>query len=143
MGMVCVENRVLDRFNNLLKLNNLLQHPISNIVALGVVVYLRQSVTGKDADIFYVIVITIIIKNIYEHFHLIRVFLEKLGSQSTNMWLTHSFFIYYFGSIAKLVVGVRWAVPCLVVLIIVTYGFSLCIDGVYKTLNKIGNILKR
>ena len=58
------------------------------------------------------------------------------------MWLIHSFYCYYFYPFVKLIIALNWAVPCLIVLIIMTYVTSLGIDIFWEYIGKGYNYLK-
>lgn len=52
------------------------------------------------------------------------------------MWLIHSFFCYYFSSVVKIVVWSRYAIPSLLVLVILTYGAAVSVDYFWNAVIK-------
>ena len=123
MGMVSAKDRVLERLFRSFQDNHLLG--LGSIIAIlfgGVII--RQSVIGESADFIYIPILIVVSKMLLERLNILKIVLEKIGRQSTNMWLIHSFFCYYFYPIVRVVVAPRWAVPSLFMLIILTYGAS-------------------
>ena len=58
-----------------------------------------------------------------------------LGKQSTNMWLTHTFFCYYFYPAVKIVVVYpKYAILSLIVFVAFTYVASVLLDLFWKGL---------
>jgi hypothetical protein len=141
MGMITAENGILDRLNNNLNNQNLL-NPFVSSLGIIIIIYLRQNIIGKEGDIFFVVFMVVFTKKITDSSKVLRNILLKIGFQSTNMWLVHSFLCYYFGAIAKIIVYTRWAVPSLIVLLILSYICSICIDMIWNVLKRIIVVIK-
>ena len=58
--------------------------------------------------------------------------IRKKFVQSTNMWLIHTFFCYYFGVTAKIVAAPRYAIPALIILFAMSYAASVLVDKFWK-----------
>jgi len=67
--------------------------------------------------------------------------LALLGAHSTNMWLTHGFFCYYFHPYVKLVYGSKNAVVAFIVLVTLSLGASVLINMIWKAIDVLyGNL---
>ena len=63
--------------------------------------------------------------------------LKTLGEHSTNMWLIHAFYCYYFYPAAKLVYGSGNAVIALAVLVGLSLGSSNILNYFWKNVGKV------
>ena len=127
MGAVVARNGLLDRLNDSMKSNGLL-NPIVDILTWVFIVFLRQSEIGDKFDIFYIPVLTVTGLDLIRRIKFVRSGFVHLGKQSTNMWLIHPFCCYYFGALAKIVSAPRYAVLSLLVLIAMTYALSVLVS---------------
>ena len=127
MGAVVARNGLLDRLNDSMKSNGLL-NPIVDILTWVFIVFLRQSEIGDKFDIFYIPVLTVTGLDLIRRIKFVRSGFVHLGKQSTNMWLIHPFCCYYFGALAKVVSAPRYAVLSLLVLIAMTYALSVLVS---------------
>ena len=127
MGAVVARNGLLDRLNDSMKANGLL-NPIVDILTWVFIVFLRQSEIGDKFDIFYIPVLTVTGLDLIRRIKFVRSGFVHLGKQSTNMWLIHPFCCYYFGALAKIVSAPRNAVLSLLVLIAMTYALSVLVS---------------
>ena len=141
MGMLFGKENLIIRFKELIE-ENIKFNVLTDVVLLGIIVYLRQKVVGAELDILYVPVLIIAFLDLLSHMPRLKGLFERLGKQSTNMWLIHSFYCYYFYPFVKLIIALNWAVPCLIVLIIMTYVTSLGIDIFWEYIGKGYNYLK-
>ncbi len=131
MGAVVARNGLLDRLNDSAKLHGLL-NPLADIMAWCIVVYLRQNEIGDVFDIFFIPVLTVASMDLLNRIKVLKKGIWYLGRQSTSMWLIHPFFCYYFGVPAMIVAYPRYAVPSLLVLILMTYVASVLLDYFWK-----------
>lgn len=60
--------------------------------------------------------------------------LNKLGKQSTNIWLIHTFFCYYF--FRDFIYSFKYPILILAVTIILSYITGCFIDIIYKPIRK-------
>lgn len=70
---------------------------------------------------------------------------SKVGRYSTTIWLTHSFFCYYFYVFAKFIILPRFSVPVFLLLALITYAFSVFFEKLFKKMRisfKIDQFLK-
>lgn len=131
MGAVVARNGLLDRLNDSLKTNHLL-NPITDIAAWCVVIFLRQAQIGDTFDIFYIPVLTVTAMDLINRVKFVRFGAIVLGKQSTNMWLVHTFFCYYFGAVAKIVAAPRYASVSILILIAFSFVAGVLVDLFWK-----------
>ena len=127
MGAVVARNGFLDRLNDAMKANGIL-NPLVDIAIWVAIIFLRQTELGDKFDIFYIPVLTVATIDLLNRVKPIRKGFVHLGKQSTNMWLIHPFCCYYFGALAKIVSAPRYAVLSLLTLIAMTYALSLLVS---------------
>lgn len=127
MGAVVARNGLLDRLNDAMKANGIL-NPLVDIAIWVAIIFLRQTELGDKFDIFYIPVLTVATIDLLNRVKPIRKGFVHLGKQSTNMWLIHPFCCYYFGALAKIVSAPRYAVLSLLTLIAMTYALSLLVS---------------
>lgn len=127
--------------------DNHILNPISDIVLLITLVFLRTTGIGIIIDFIYVPFLIIISLHLLGYIKWLKITLEYLGKHSTNMWLSHSFFCYYFYPFAKLVLFPKYAVPCLIVLIALSLLTSITLNHfwhlIYLLEQHIKSIFKR
>lgn len=140
MGISFAKDDLLVRLMSTMKKNKLL-NPLVDILIWMVIIYLRQTALGIDFDIFYMPFLIVTALDFLNHFSILKKVFGKLGKESTGMWLIHSFFCYYYYLVVKIVVGLRWAMPCLLVLIILSYVASLLVTSFWKLLEKLVSFL--
>ncbi len=126
-----------------LKLRDLnLLNPLIDIMMIIVIIFLRNTAIGIVLDIIYVPFLIIYFLDILKNLKIVKKVFLCLGRQSTNMWLIHSFFCYYFYAVVKIVIFPKNAVLSLLVLIILSYIASIIIDGFYNICSKVWNRIK-
>lgn len=111
--------------------------PLHNIFFLGVIVFARTTAIGSQLDFLYAPLFIICCTNLLHLFHPLRTVFLMLGKQSTNMWLIHSFYCYYFYQIAKIVVAPRYAILSLIILIVMSYISSVLLSAFWDLVQKI------
>ena len=100
-------------------------------------VYIRQLVTGDVLDIVYVPLLIVLFLDFANRFNILKKTFAYIGNHSTNMWLVHTFYCYYFYFFVKIVLYFKWAVPCLIVLFILSLITSIIINYFWKTISNI------
>lgn len=136
--MVAAKDRVLDRLYHSLQ-ESKLSGPVIGIAAWCIVIVLRQSVIGDSADFAYIPILIVMSRFLLQRLHFLKRILARIGRQSTNMWLIHSFFCYYFYPVVRIVVAPRWAISSLLVLIVLTYGASVGVTQFWMMVGRIWN----
>lgn len=136
MGIACAQGGLLDQINNLLK-ENKMTGIIFDILAWFMVSFMRQVSCGPSFGFLYTPILIVVTIDIFIRAKFIKNVFERIGRQSTNMWLIHTFYCYYFGLIAKFIVKIKWAVPCLVILILMSYFSGILVDLIWKYISKV------
>lgn len=131
MGVVVAKDGLLKRLEESLEENKLL-NPIADVLIWGFVIYFRQVGIGDAMDIFYVPVLCVVSMNFVRRFKILQKALLAIGKESTNIWLIHSFYCYYFYFFIKIVVAPRWALVSLTVLILLSYMSSVGVTYFWK-----------
>lgn len=62
-------------------------------------------------------------------------FLSKMGEQSTNMWLIHTFFCYYL--FKNFIYGFKYPLVIYIVLLVMSYLSALVVDWINQPLQRI------
>ena len=131
--------KITKRINEVITLS-----PIIDIIGIMLIVYSREFLVGEIIDIIYVPLLIILFLNLIQELSIIKKIFTFLGDNSTNMWLTHSFFCYYFSLFARITTYFKWALPCLIVLLFFSITSSLLVDYFWRGISLIHNkILKR
>jgi hypothetical protein len=131
MGAIVAKHSLFDKLCSVIPQNKILRTIIDVSIWLFVIV-LRQKITGDQLDIIFVPLITIASIDIVGRLNFLKKCLPPLGKQSTNMWLIHTFFCYYFGVTAKIVAAPRYAIPALIILFAMSYAASVLVDKFWK-----------
>ncbi len=134
---------VLSRLMEDLREANLL-NPIFDILVWLIVFYMRQF-AGFDGkwDIFYLPFLVVAGIDLFRRTKCLKYIFVKMGNQSTNIWLIHSFFCYYFYATAKVVTATKYAVPSLITLAILSYMASVAVNLFWKVIGTIILIVKK
>lgn len=135
MGIVVAKDGLLSRLRDDLQKHRLL-NPLSDILIWGVITYLRQMGPGDSLDIVYIPFMIVTAMDLLDRLSVVKKVLLYIGKESTNMWLIHSFFCYYFYGVVKIVVAPKWAVPSLMILLVLTYIASVCVSFFWRKLEK-------
>lgn len=142
MGIVTAKDRVLERLSENLKAADLL-NPVVDILGCGVIFFLRQCCDLDDNwDIIYLPFLTVFCIDIFRRTKIISQVFLHMGKQSTNIWLIHSFFCYYYYPIVKAVTVTRDAVLSLIILCVISYASSVAVTYIWKVLGLLLSCLK-
>lgn len=141
MGGGTAKDDLLIKLQVIMKKNNML-NPLSDIVIILLIVYLRNSGIGESADIFYVPILITAILDFVKRVNMMEKILFKIGNQSTNMWLIHTFFCYYFYGIVKIIVAPRWGILSLGLLALLTYMVSIVVTYFWDAEKKMAHHMK-
>ncbi|MBS6396173.1 MAG: acyltransferase family protein [Clostridiales bacterium] len=100
-------------------------------------VYIRYYILGSELDVFYVPCLIVFFLELLDGVPFLPNIFSILGQNSTNMWLTHTFFCYYFYPFVQLthVSSNPWI--DLTILTVLSLGASVLLDGFYKIAGKV------
>ena len=136
MGILFAKENLIIKLRDLVKKNYKINF-ITDIIIMFFIMYLRTYITGAELDILFVPLIIIVFIDLISYLHIISKLFESIGKHSTNMWLIHSFYCYYFYPVVKIVIKLKWAIPCLIVLIVLTYISSYFVNVFWKYVVKL------
>lgn len=105
-----------------------LERFVLSVIVCGFCVYVRVFVTPRSYDLLIVPIFVFAVVNIVLLLPFLGKWLTFLGKNSTNMWLIHSFFCYYFYGFVKIVYGSRNAVISFIVLVGMSLGAGVLVD---------------
>lgn len=140
MGVVVAKDNILTQLKDSLK-NNRLLNPLSDLIILFIILFLRETGIGTDLDIIYVPLIIVSVIDLLDRLKIVRRLFLCIGKQSTNMWFIHSFFCYYFYEVAKIISSPKWAIPSLLLLILFSYIASIAVTYLWKGIGMLRDIL--
>lgn len=111
----------------------------SRLLSLLVLICLfvvREKVRIIELDCLYTAIFVFALKKLFSEKAVIKKSFVFLGRNSTNIWLVHSFFCYYFGMIARSVVHLHWVSLMLVALIAYSLIASVSLDFIWDSIRK-------
>ncbi len=120
---------------------SLLRLPIAMVGALAVFycrAYVMADVNG--ADVVLVPLFTAFVSALFDGLGALKQGFSFLGRHSTNMWLVHSFYCYYFLEVTKLVYCTRSVLADLLILTGLSLGTSVALDFFY---DRLGRLVRR
>lgn len=130
-GIFFAKENLLVKLYEKMKTEHLLS-PVKDIAIWGLVIFLRQIATGGSMDIIYVPLLIVASYDMISGSLVVKRALLEIGRESTNMWLVHSFFCYYFYPFVKIIRAPQYAVLSLLVLIAISYIAALGVTWVWK-----------
>ena len=74
---------------------------------------------------------------IFDKYKIIKYIFVFLGKHSTNIWLIHSFYCYYFLEVTHVVFATRNVWVGLLTLLLLSLVSSIALDGFYSLLGRI------
>ena len=130
--------KLKDRINEVIKLNIFF-----DIIGIILIVFIRLFVLDEMFDIVFVPFLIIFFLDFVKRIKLLSKTFELLGNHSTNIWLIHTFYCYYFYFFVKIVIYFRWGIPCLIVLLILSLLSSYGVNYLWRLLNKFLLLFKK
>lgn len=134
---------VFARYDGIVKIRDLLNHfrfwirKLISLAGILLIAYVRYYILGSELDILYVPFIIAFFVELVSRASVIQKTFEILGHNSTNMWLTHSFFCYYFYPFVMLTHSTSNPWFNLLILLALSLGASVGVDLFYKVLWKV------
>lgn len=136
-GMIFAKNKRLEKLINICN-SVFFRNVFLNFIGLFICFYFREYIFNNLLDCFFCLLFIICITNIFEYFKFSRRICLFLGHHSTNIWLIHSFFIYYFGlSFQKILFISHNQIVITIVTILISLICSILISLIYKMLAKL------
>ena len=106
------------------------------LFAAAVIVWCRCFIVGAELDLIYVPIMAAALSVFFDFAKPFRFVFNIIGGQSTNMWLIHSFYCYYFLEITKIVYITSNVWIDLLILVSMSLLTSVLIELFYKYLFK-------
>lgn len=113
------------------KLTNI-EKMVVSVIVLAIAAYVRVFLVDMQLDILMTPIVIMATVLILRCFPILEIISTFLGKHSTNMWLTHSFFCYYFYPFVKVVYGSGNSLIALLVLTLLALGSSITINFLWK-----------
>jgi len=101
---------------------------IGGLLAIVLIAYVRVFFVNNMFEIVLIPLFVFACHILIEAVEFIKKPLEFLGKHSTNMWLVHTFYCFYFGITAKLVYASNNAIVALVTLTALSLGTSIVLE---------------
>ena len=136
-GMLFSKYKLLDKVKE--KLTGSFIYTIVSIIVIGIIFILRRRLWEYDIDLIFaplfIISMTIILSN--SIFKIPNKVLLKIGKESTNIWLIHSFFCYHWCQ--KFIFMPKYSILIILTLLVISYVSSIIINNIFKFIeNKLG-----
>ncbi|MBE6158982.1 MAG: acyltransferase [Firmicutes bacterium] len=136
LGAVFAKDNLIIGFYNKIK-NAIHLNLFVDVLAILSIIFLRQKVIGAELDILYTPVLVVLFMDLLNRLKIVRNIFAEFGNRSTNMYLIHSFYCYYFALFAKITTYFKWGISCLLVLIIMTYVSAVLLDYFWNGIEKL------
>lgn len=106
-----------------------------SLVAVFAVMWCRGFVLGDLFDIVYVIAFTVLVSQFLDGVKPVKKIFGYLGKHSTNIWLVHTFFCYYFLEATKIVYCTKSVWVDLLILLAMSLVSSIIINFIFSRLS--------
>lgn len=132
LGIIIAKYQVFDAWNKLIegfvRIEKILISAFIIILVVDIDVFL--SVPGYIMILIPMFTFACVV--FIEETKVFKKLLKVLGEHSTNMWLIHGFYCYYFYPIVKVVYGSKNAIISLLVLVALSLASSYLVNAVWK-----------
>lgn len=135
LGMLFGKCNALEILSASLK-DTLLKSPFSALVVLIINIPLRISIYGKSTDLIMIPLTIVVTHYILSSNKRLKKIFSSLGKHSSVMWMSHSFFCYYFGHVQKIVYMPRLALLIAVWFVMISWYIAFIFDIFWKSINK-------
>ena len=146
MGVIVAKDDILVRLKASLRENDLF-HMWFMIFLIVAGVCLRRWKFGAFLDLFSVPVLCVAFAYVFGYFRLVKAIFVETGKKSMAMWLIHGFFCYHVHPLAWFITRPRYALPCLLLLLLCSYVTAVVIELLWRAIGivykKIDNTIKK
>lgn len=139
IGICFSKYDIFSRFYKIIKDLSHIESIVISFITFVLCFYVKAIINNNDLDILIVPIVCFSVIVMINHFSLLAKGLLLLGNNSTNMWLTHSFYCYYFYPFVKIVYGSRNALIAFITLVVLSLITSFLIDLSWKYVSKLYN----
>ncbi len=138
---------VFAKYNGIARLKALASglpcRPLIGLLGSAAVIWCRSYVMGELIDMIYAIIFTVFFSMLVDGAKPLRKLFEFVGIHSTNMWLIHSFYCYYFHETAKLVYSTESVWADYLILFAFSIFSSVLLELLYKKLSYITSGIRK
>ena len=143
MGIVWAKYDLLEKLKG--RIANV---PFRGVLCLAacVAVFICRAYIVSDvlsADLVLVPFFVAFLSAVFDSAKALKTGFRFLGSHSTNMWLVHSFYCYYFLEFTKIVYATPSVWVDLLILVVLSLATSIVLDGLYDFLGEMRMRLRR
>lgn len=143
IGVLFSKYKIFNKFSEILIEYNNLEKFIISIIGILLVIYTRVFYIDISLDILLTPVFILFSYNLINIFKKVSKIFEYLGKNSTNMWLNHSFFCYYYWMFAKAVYYFNNPLITFIILLALSLASSILTDFVWQLLSKIYYVINK
>lgn len=136
VGIVFAKYDVFTSWKRLFENRKKVEKIVLSLFAAAGVVYLKVYSLPSSCDLLLAPIFVMACAIFVEETGVFKRILMFLGGYSTNMWLIHSFYCYYFYFFVKIVYGLKNPVISMVILTILSLGSSILVDLFWKGVKK-------
>lgn len=133
-GIVFAKYDVLVRLKKMIGERSL--GAVFGLLGAAVIIWCRCFIVGSELDVVYVPILAASLSVFFDSVKPLKFVFDIIGRQSTNMWLIHSFYCYYFLEITKIVYITSNVWIDLLILVSMSLLTSVLIELFYKYLFK-------
>ena len=137
MGIVVAKYDILSKIYELLfaKYNKFFKI-IFSVLLIAILIYVRNYCGFIGIDLIIVPIFVVCIINIFKPIKVGYKILKVFGENSTTMWLVHSFYCYYFGSVQKLLYSLKSDILIFAAIVVLSLVTSVIIKHFYNIIDK-------
>lgn len=131
MGIWCAKYSMITYLRLYLQRYSLSIRVLFSLNGIGVIFCLRNYILFQELDMIYILFLILFLLQLLDISIVIAKIFHFLGIHSTNIWLIHTFYCYYFYQIQKIIYKSRYWVLILFTLLFVSLLSSVLIDKIY------------
>ena len=136
-GYVMAKYDVLSKIYSGIKSMNWFKQLIYVLLSILILVESRYIFGGKGMDYILVPVLIITCKIVFDKISILAKVMGFFGKHSTNMWLIHTFYCYYFYKVVKIVYSTKNAYIDWMIFLVLTLVSSILVNVFWKLIMKI------
>lgn len=127
---------VMAKYNGVCRLKEIIgklpMKPVVGLLGMAAVIWSRSYIMGNQIDVVYAPFFIVFFTLFTDSIAPLKKVLGYVGGHSTNMWLIHSFYCYYFLEVTKLVYCTDSVLIDLLVLFAMSLASSILLELIYK-----------
>lgn len=131
MGMLYAKEDWIQKLGCFIK-RHFIGNAFVEIILLCLLIWPRMFLVGKNFELFTLPFLLVIVSDLLNRIGVLGKGMRYLGAESTNMWLIHSFFIYYYGSVAKVLLKPRYTLLVFLLVLALVYFSSMFLSFLFS-----------